>query len=482
MIGRIVGGSLEKVYVRQAPNVRIEVGDLLVWEGEGRRHIMQITSLEHGSQVDRRTHEMIAGLSMSGQPEIYEPDMADYVLAGAKPLAIIEGNRHSKPKDMTPVFGDVRLATSCDMSFLPGPANNRVMVGYIRSGSKVVGSAALYMDATEMFSHHILVPAATGRGKSNLIKCMLYGLMDTGKVGALVLDAHGEYGSALSRHPNAAAKLAKYDSYNMEINVRSVTPYHFRGVVEFSEAQDRMIWDLYGSHKKEWIIHLLDRTKDEDIPDKQKITRHVLRQKVKNVLGIPRGRTFVTDTNGQETIHSMVSAVANGCVVIIDTSNLGTTIEMMTGSMVASRLLWQYRQFSENGTLSQKPVATVIMEEAPRLLGTGGLGEGNPFAAIAREGRKFKVGVCAITQMASAIPRDIMTNLNTKIILGNEMRAERDHIVGSSAQDLTDDYSAIAALNPGEAIVSSIFVPFAIPVRIPLYDELAGGRPRVTVY
>ncbi|MFH1328424.1 MAG: hypothetical protein ABIH76_06255, partial [Candidatus Bathyarchaeota archaeon] len=89
------------------------------------------------------------------------------------------------------------------------------------------------------------------------------------------------------------------------------------------------------------------------------------------------------------------------------------------------------------------------------------------------EGRKFKVGLVAITQLTSVIPRDILTNLNTKIILGNEMATERHAIIESAAQDLSDENRTIASLDKGEAIVSSIFTKFAVPVQIPLFDEYA---------
>jgi hypothetical protein len=91
---------------------------------------------------------------------------------------------------------------------------------------------------------------------------------------------------------------------------------------------------------------------------------------------------------------------------------------------------------------------------------------------IAREGRKFRVGLVAITQLASMIPREILANLNTKIILGNEMHAERDAIIGSASQDLSSDSHMIASLDKGEAIVSSVFTKFAIPIQIPLFEDL----------
>ena len=94
------------------------------------------------------------------------------------------------------------------------------------------------------------------------------------------------------------------------------------------------------------------------------------------------------------------------------------------------------------------------------------------YSTIAKEGRKFKIGLTAITQLSSVIPKTILANMNTKIILGNEMKQERQAIIESASEDLSDDDRNIASLDKGEAIISSIFVPFAIPIKIPLFQEV----------
>ena len=104
----------------------------------------------------------------------------------------------------------------------------------------------------------------------------------------------------------------------------------------------------------------------------------------------------------------------------------------------------------------------------------------NIFSRIAREGRKFKIGLTAITQLPSVIPRQILANMGTKIILGIEMAPERKAIIESAAQDLTQDDRAIASLDIGEAIVTSTFSKFAVPIKIPLFEELAKKEPKVS--
>ena len=115
-----------------------------------------------------------------------------------------------------------------------------------------------------------------------------------------------------------------------------------------------------------------------------------------------------------------------------------------------------------------------MIEEAPRVIGEDILSSKNDniYSTIAKEGRKFKIGLTAITQLSSVIPRTILANMNTKIILGNEMKQERQAIIESASQDLSEDDRNIASLDKGEAIISSIFVPFAIPIKIPLFDDL----------
>ena len=66
----------------------------------------------------------------------------------------------------------------------------------------------------------------------------------------------------------------------------------------------------------------------------------------------------------------------------------------------------------------------------------------------------------------------ILSNINTKIILGNEMAIEREAIINSAVQDLSDQDRSIASLDKGEAIVSSIFTRFAVPVYTPEFQQI----------
>jgi len=177
---------------------------------------------------------------------------------------------------------------------------------------------------------------------------------------------------------------------------------------------------------------------------------------------------------GESTIKSISDDLESSKTVIIDTSNFSGQIELLIGSVIATEVFNKYKHYKMQGLLVEKPVVSIVLEEAPRVLGKEVLERGsNIFSSIAREGRKFNVGLIAITQLPSLIPREILANMNTKIILGTEMLNERQAIIESASQDLSSDSRNIAALDKGECIISSNFSKFAIPIKIPFFDEVA---------
>ena len=183
---------------------------------------------------------------------------------------------------------------------------------------------------------------------------------------------------------------------------------------------------------------------------------------------------------GHTAISDICRHLEEGKLVIVDTSNFSGSIELLIGSLIANEVFNKYKNFKMHGTLDSKPVISIVLEEAPRVLGKEILEAGpNIFSTIAREGRKFKVGLTAITQLPSLIPREILANINTKIILGIEMKPERQAIIDSAAQDLSNDDRTIASLDVGEALITSNFAKFVTPVSIPNFEKTAKSAAKV---
>lgn len=506
VVGQVVGGEFGDVVIRQKAGTNLEIGDLLVSEENGSFLILQVFALEYGSQIQERMQQMMSGVNLEQgvvDAHFYEPEFVNYVLARIKPLARIhKDNGDVKiPKSLPPFFNKLRLISREDLKFLQKSVDS-VFVGHIRSGSKVIKEAEVWLPAEDVFSHHVLIPATTGRGKSNLVKTVLWHVLDTNKVGALVLDAHDEYygkqGAGLKDHPNSKNNLAYYTPSNppvgsnrLTINLQSIRPEHFEGIVDFSDPQFQAIRMAFRHSLKNWIrdLMLTDPTSAEMGGDSRRqgefaaATMMVVQRKLRLLLSLEkdeegaiysRHEVFDSTTRGLKTVEDIVNDIEQGRVVVLDTSRLGDEAELLVGNIIASKLLQRYKDAKAKGEIDRKPVATIVIEEAPRVIGEDVLTSKNDniYATIAKEGRKFKVGLTAITQLSSVIPRTILANMNTKIILGNEMKQEREAIIASASQDLSEDDKNIASLDKGEAIITSIFVPFAMPIKVPLFENI----------
>ncbi|MEW5759552.1 MAG: ATP-binding protein [Candidatus Thermoplasmatota archaeon] len=484
-VGQIVSGEYGKLLVRQKSNETIELGELLkVVDGE-KTLILQVYGLEYGTQLENKSIELMSGIDIEGYGfgEFMEEGLRTYVLAKVKALVEIEKNVVKIPKVLPKFFSKIERIGKKDLEFLEKPSNP-VFLGNLRSGSKVL-DANVYLDGKNMFSHHILIPATTGRGKSNLVKVILWNIIGEQDYGLLVLDSHDEYygrnGLGLKDHKNANEGLVYYSSnppkggIMLLLNLKLLKPWHFRGIVNLTDAQSEAIRTYYQRYKDNWIEKLIKTDEPFDI-NIQPITIATLKRRLGLILGvyeeegelISRGRTFVKE-GGELTINDIVNALENGKKVIIDTSRLTDQAELLIGSMVANEIFEKHREAKGTEKFDRLPVVSIVIEEAPRVLRN----EDNIFSTIAREGRKFKVGLTAITQLSSIIPKEVLANMNTKIIMGNEMALEREAIISSSAQDLTTDSKMIASLDKGEAIVSSVFTKFAIPIYVPLFEDIA---------
>ncbi|MFB5632956.1 MAG: ATP-binding protein [Nitrosopumilus sp.] len=506
IVGQVVGGSFGDIVIRQKAGTNLEIGDLMVSEENGSFLILQVFSLEFGSQIQDKMQQMMSGVNLEQgvvDAQFYEPDFVNYVLARIKPLARVykENNDVKIPKSLPSFFNKLRLITKEDLKFLQKEKDS-VFVGYIRSGSKIIKEAEVWLPAEDVFSHHMLIPATTGRGKSNLVKTILWSVLDTNKVGALVLDAHDEYfgrtGIGLKLHPRAKDNLMYYTPSNppvganrLTINLQSIRPEHFEGIVDFSDPQFQAIRMAFRQHRKNWIRELMltdavDAGMENNSQSRGEFaaaTMMVVQRKLRLLLSLEkdeegvvfsRHEVFDSTTKGLTTVDDIVKDIEQGKVVVLDTSRLGDEAELLVGNIIASKLLEKYKDAKASGELDRKPVATIVIEEAPRVIGVDVLTTRNDniYSTIAKEGRKFKVGLTAITQLSSVIPKTILANMNTKIILGNEMKQEREAIIASASQDLSEDDKNIASLDKGEAIITSIFVPFAMPIKIPLFEDI----------
>jgi len=497
----VTGSSLVKLILRQKSDQEFELGQLFI-AGKDRNEysIFQIKDLFYGSQIPDNVLELMAGYGLERERsdlKIYESELRNYVLALARPLIFVKENKLFLPKKLPIFFSDVFEIDDTHLEFFKeGIIQNPLNLGNIRSGSKILNTE-VKLEAADVLRHHILIPATTGRGKSNLVKTILYNLMENENCGKLVFDPHNEYyGTTRQKGLKEHHRSLKYiDFYtirsvpgklDLRFNVNLIEPIHAMGTLNFTPPQIEALIGFYRLHRKNWIqaIFSNDETTYSRPQGLHPGTLDVLRRRLSILLhfGLDDKNNIIENgiytLNGYEsTLSNIIKSLMEGKTVIVDTSLFEGAEEIFVATIIVNNLFEQYKRLKFRDELEDKPVITIVLEEAPRVIGKKVLEtRDNVFGKIAREGRKFNIGLIGITQLPSLIDREILANMNTKIILGNEMGPERRTLIESSAQDLSDDSQTIASLDIGEAIITSNFTKFAIPIKIPKFEDLLEGK------
>jgi len=487
--GLVISGEFGNILVREKTGKKLELGELLIAEAENNQKILfQVFDLVYGSQLSQQNLELVSGLKLeeNSDMEIMDANLRNYTLAKIKSLVTIQDKKAIAPKTLPCFFSSVREVNTEDFGFLLSKTNKKFFIGNLRSGTKTL-NLPIYLNGEKVLSHHILISGTTGRGKSVLMSNLLWHTIDQDYCSFLVLDPHDEYygrnKTGLKDHSHAKEKLAYYTPRNppagcrtLKINLQALKPNHFNGAAYWSDAQKQAMAAYYRKYGEGWISAIiLEKPLEVKFIE---ATTDVVRRRLLQILNLNAENEEIICKGifdieaGKTTIKDIVQELEERKTVVIDTSEFSGSVEILIGSVIATNALERYKNLNSE-ELKQKPVISIVLEEAPRVLGKEALEKGtNVFSTIAREGRKFKTGLTAITQLPSLIPREILANMNTKIILGIELKPERQALIESAAQDLSSDERNIASLDIGEAIVSSNFAKFAIPVTIPFFEDI----------
>jgi len=494
-VGVVAGGRFGELLLRKDSEKTLEIGQLLVYDKGDRKMLFKVFDLVHSSTLPQEAIDMAQGYAREEDTPplaMYDMDVkvSYFTRALLKPLVEIrrQGNHFSviSPKSIPPWWEGLREVTAEDVDFLRGSGT---YIGKLRNGSRVM-DVDINIPTDVLIPHHVLVAASTGKGKSNAVKVMLWSMGKEGKAGAFVVDPHGEYwgfhGSGL-RQLGERAVLFSPDpppgGVTLKVNTSSLLPEHFSGVFETSEAQFEAMLEYYRKYRERWLEELLGEGADLGIEGDdhsssgvngvRESTLSALRRKLNVLLDVDGENSPFSFDEGENTVPDIIKHLEESKVVVVDTSSLEEGAELLISNVVADRLMKEHRGAKSQGKLDSVPPVAIVIEEAARVLGEGV--EPNVLERVAREGRKFKVGLVAVTQLPSMIQKELLANMNTKIILGNEARTEREALINSSAQDLSNEEEEIASLDVGEAIVTSSFLRMAVPVKVPRFEDLAAG-------
>jgi len=268
--------------------------------------------------------------------------------------------------------------------------------------------------------------------------------MVNGTTGLLIFDPHGEYYDGggegrmgLNHHPEARERLKVYSARKLtgphnpiKVSSKEIEVDDLLHLYDFSGAQKDALASAKRVYGDNWVTSLHDLEVQElarDLENTFESTLWVIRRKLKNLFSYD----LLHRDNSISITGDIISSLEEGMTVLVDTSCMGESEELLISIVIARSVFKRYKDTYAKPDKFRNIIPVLItMEEAQRVL--GGIAHGdkgkrrNIFTTIAREGRKFKVGLCAISQQPKLIDEEILSQFNTLFIL--VLRIERTGI------------------------------------------------------
>jgi hypothetical protein len=432
-----------------------------------------------------------------------------FITVDAIPLGFVDASgRFHKPRTIPSKFSEVGDPVADDFRFLTEQMGE-IEVGLLRSGQDVIRDVPVRIPS-RVLPQHMGVFATTGMGKSNFMKTFCVSCMKERKFGLLIVDPHGEYvsgGKSSTGEPTAG--LVHFTEGKDGLSIFTIRGENDRRKYAMNrlylEYDDFKISDLsilYDLTPPQYdIVEALDRTRGREVinffatvdpeifPIKDMgalgICEGSLAYQIRNSMAGPvrvikrhienlvKGNSAFFRTQGS-SLPDIVLHLHDERVVLIDIPDMGERSELFILSIITRTIMERHRSEARGFGIDERRDSLhqvlIAIEEAQRVLGasTGGT---QIFRECAMEGRKFGVGLCVITQQPKNIDPRVLAQVNTYVVMGLGDKHDRDIIASSAKQDLSQMDTEIQTLDRGEAVISTIGIPFPVSTRIHRFDD-----------
>lgn len=337
------------------------------------------------------------------------------------------------------------------------------------------------IDPNKLLSHHIAILGATGSGKSYTSGVLCEELLDL-NVPVIVIDPHGEYESLTDKNndPDELEKMKLFEVSPKCYKVQEYAPPFARKnwqqslTVDINKLGFEMLGELIGLNSDAQcdLLYLAlktmkDRFKSEsysasrlfdfieivgkEYSDPRTATTVKRRLSVFCELGI-----FGAGVSAEKLVQK-------GQLTIIDLS--GDVEERLKRALCAT-VLNELFEARKNNKVSP---FFVVIEESHRFCPQDeDCVSKQVIRRLAREGRKFGVGMCLTSQRIIGLDKDVFSQCGTKITLRIDNKSDLDYIRPYLALSHSEEFEMIPTLPEGVAIISgtSVRTPIVLSVRV----------------
>ena len=352
--------------------------------------------------------------------------------------------------------------------------NNPIKLGTLLNQKDV----DVNVEANPILNRHLAILAMTGAGKSNTVAVLIDQLLAY-NVPVFVFDMHAEYKDAEFTNgkvnvipPKINPLYMSFSEIKNLMNIKSsafVQERFFRRAfmkakkiisdgVENDKDFVQIIFDILSIWQNdEETFSSSDRSKIVDVMNKVED----FQDKYSNLFDIYRG--------------NILSSIKIGEANVLDLSQTDETVAEVLVSHIMRNSL-KYRKNAIHGSDEKTldfPVFYIV-EEA-HILAPKRRESSSKFwiQRVAREGRKFGLGLCLVSQSPKTVDHDALSQMNNMIILRLVEPEDQRHVQSASESLSQDLVNQLPSLNVGEAIILGLASKIPVLAKI---DEFKGRR------
>ncbi len=395
-------------------------------------------------------------------------------------------------------------------SILNRANENGAPIGYLCVGETVFeDKGQILFKIDRLRDKRTMIFAQSGFGKTNLVKVLLNYMIADPSYGKLIFDLNGEYflrgtstyGLGDIEDQNISRNLIVYTDKELPKEYQDSKRFNYAGKVllnmhkhltvgdilsfgaGFSEVMKSFLYYLDEEGVEDFIAKIDDYVSDPQLlhqafPDffernkdaRARTTIAAIRKRIRHLIDEGKGLHSASST----LVEKVFEYLKKGKTVIVDLS----LKDNLDASIISTILVRKLFDNNKAKFTSNKPGevvnAVIFVEEAQNVLSEEFVKSNtNPFVRVAKEGRKFGLGLVAITQRPSAISEEIRTQAENFFAfhMGNsdDIRAliksnvNFDGVIANFVQRETI---------PGNLYMVSSDQAFALPVRVSEFEKL----------
>ena len=459
MIGRCIGETslIEVSFIsKEMP----QVGEYVTLEYDGKVILGMIESMVRGS--------------VSLNDDIYDPDTI------AK-IREIEGDDYYIKGNIS-ILGDVndnlrlpRTPAPPGTPIYPAPSEildrifhmeNSLKLGHLINNDDVeVG-----VDINKMVSRHLAILAMTGAGKSNTVSVIIDGLLEYNGC-MLIFDMHSEYGDAKFTNgkvnviqPMINPQYMEFSEIKKLASIPSNAPLqerYFRRA--FNKARELV---QEGKSNTVDFIELLYNILDDWYNDDEYDTNN--KKNIMDVINKIEDLNVKYDKLLNVNMGDILGQIKHGMANVLDLGQVDENTAEVLVAHVLRRSLRSRKQYVRHKNKDALSFPVFFVVEEAHILAPQNRNPNSKYwiTRIAREGRKFGLGLCLVSQSPKSVDGETLSQANNMIILRIVEPKDQKHVQTASESLSEDLVKQLPSLNIGEALVLGLMTKVPTLVKI----------------